>query len=557
MTTAPMDHEKQGYVHPAVREIGSELAGGRISRREFVRTLALLGVSAPIAYATAGKILGEKPVSGIAYAQNRPSRGRLRCSMRVQDLKDPASFNWTQASNVSRQIYEYLVITGPDNITRPYLARRWSPSRDLKTWTFTLNQGIRWHNGDEFTTDDVIFNLQRWFDPSVGSSNRGLFAQLADESGQKLRSGSIEKVDKYTFRMHLNNPSIAIPENFYNYPTAIVHRGFDGDMSKNPNGTGPFTLDGFAIGERASVKRVPGFRYWGNAPQLERIDWYDHGENPQTWLAALASDQVDMLYELPIELFAAARRIRDVNIYRVATAVTDVIRMQVTTPPFDNKLVRQAIQACCDSSIYPRQLQRGVGLAGEHHHVCPVHPDYSRLPFPDRDVNKARRLLAEAGYPNGLEISIDCGNTSGTLQQKIVELFASQAREAGINVRLNLVPDAKYWDLWKTTPLGITEWTHRPLGTMVLSLAYRNGVPWNETNYSNPEFEDALNAAEAIANPRMRRQAMGRVERILQEDAIMVQPLWRAIATAARRRVRNLRAHPTRYQQFERVSVAG
>ena len=555
MSRTPMDHEKEGFVHPAVPRLKSQLAKGEVSRREFVRTLALLGVAAPVAYATAGQILGEKPSASIALAQGRRG-GTLRYSMAVQEMADPASYPWVERSNVSRQICEYLTITGPDNVTRPYLARSWRPSSDLKTWTFTLNRGVRWHNGDELTSEDVVFNLVRWFDPEVGSSNRGLFGQLTDDSGEKLRAGGVEMVDKYTVRLHLKSASVAIPENFYNYPTAILHRGFEGDLTKNPNGTGPYTLDEFAVSEKASVKRVPGFKYWGKEPLLDRIEWYDHGGNAQASLAALASGQVDALYDLPIDLLPAARRVAGVNIYQANTAVTSVIRMHVTKPPFNDKRVRQALQACCDPSVYPDQVLSGVGDPAEHHHVAPVHPDYSKLPFPRRDIAKAKRLLAEAGYPNGgLEVTVDCGNTDGPDQQRTVELFASQAKEAGIDIKLNVIPAAKYWEIWQKTPFGITAWTHRPLGTMVLSLGYRGGVPWNETEYDSAEFEAALDAAEAVADPKERSKLMERAERILQEDAVIVQPLWKGIAMAAHERVQNITAHPTRYQQLFSVSL--
>ena len=88
------------------------------------------------------------------------------------------------------------------------------------------------------------------------------------------------------------------------------------------------------------------------------------------------------------------------------------------------------------------------------------------------------------------------------------------------------MPASQYWEIWDKTPFGITGWLHRPLGTMNLALGYRSGVPWNETNYSNPEFDEALALAQAEIDPARRRLLMERVERILQGDAVMVQPVW-------------------------------
>ena len=179
-------------------------------------------------------------------------------AMQVQEMTDPATFDWVEKSNISRQIVEYLTITGSDNITRPYLAESWEPNEDLTEGTFNLRKGIKWSNGDDFNADDVVFNFTRWLDPKTGSSNQGLFsAMLAehdtgkkDENGnpiveKRMTEGAVEKLDEHTVRIKLNSPVLSIPENLYNYPTAIVHRDFEkngGNLSKNPVGTGPFQL---------------------------------------------------------------------------------------------------------------------------------------------------------------------------------------------------------------------------------------------------------------------------------------------------------------------------
>src|SRR3546814_3619085 len=106
-------------------------------------------------------------------------------------------------------------------------------------------------------------------------------------------------------------------------------------------------------------------------------------------------------------------------------------------------------------------------------------------------------------------------------------------RPAGITLQINVMPGGTYWDRWTTTPFGFTNWTHRPLGVQVLNLAYRSNVPWNESSYSNPEFDKLLDEAGTKLDPNERRPYMAKLEKILQDDAVMVQSAWTTVFVSA------------------------
>jgi peptide/nickel transport system substrate-binding protein len=536
-------------IHPYIPKLVEQLEARRVDRREFLRTATLLGLSATTAYGIVGRVFGESAVPR-ARAQGTPKQGGiLRVAMEVQKMDDPATYSWTQMSNQTRHIAEYLAITGPDNVTRPMLAESWEASDDLKTWTFHLRQGVLWHNGEEFVADHVVWNIERWRNPDLGSSNIGLstFASM----------DSVEAVDKHTVRFNLNKPVLSAPEDCYNYPTTILHPSFEAPFSDNPIGTGPYTLgEPLAVGDRCILKRITQttdgkeFKYWGGDVYLDEIHYYHFDADNQ--LTAFASGDVDTIYAFGIEQYDFAEAL-DGEIVPARTAQTVCCRFRVSEAPFDNKKLRQAIVKATDNTVYRDFVFQGRGDVAENHHVAPIHPEYFQLPPLQRDVEAAKALLEEAGYPDGIDLTIDVGNTDGPWHQTLCELWRDQLKDAGINLNINVMPASKYWEIWDKTLFGCTAWTHRPLGTMVLSLGYRTGVPWNESTYANPEFDAALNDAEATLDVAERTAKMEKVEKILQDDAVMVQPVWRPVFTIITNQVKGYPPHPTQYHQFNQV----
>jgi len=185
-----------------------------------------------------------------------------------------------------------------------------------------------------------------------------------------------------------------------------------------------------------------------------------------------------------------------------------------------------------------------------------VHPDYAELPFPERDVTAAKSLLADAGYPDGIDLEIAC-KKEPAWEHQAVQVMVEQWKAADIRCKVNLMPSAQFWDIWDKAPFGFTQWAHRPLGVMVLGLAYRTGVPWNESRYSNPTFDDLLTKAEGTLDLDERRAVISELQKIMQEDGPIVQPLWRGTATGYDRRVHGAEKHPTNYIFGNRLAIEG
>ena len=535
------DHKEHTYV-PKLKE---QLSERIIDRREFLRTATLLGVSAAAAYEFAGHIEGRSLLPQ-ASAQSLPKGGTLRMAFRIPEFEKPHTFSWG-GSGIARGIVEYLTRTGTDNITRPSLCESWSTSADLKTWDLHLRKDVTWNKGQKFVADDVVWNLQHVLDPATGSSVLGLMkGYMMNDDGTALwDANAIEKVDDHTVRLNCRNPQLAVPEHLFHYPLHIMHPESDGNFGPGANGTGPFELLEVGIGTKAVIKaRTSGT--WGPPVHLDMMEFLDLGDDPSAPVNALISKQVHGIQDLAVEQLEIIQQVPHINIYNATTARTGVVRMRVTEAPFDDPRVRKAVRMATDSGRILELALRNQGTAAEHHHVCPIHPEYAELPEMTRDVAAAKKLLAEAGHPNGVEVTIDC-KKDPAWEFNAVQAMVEQWKEAGINTKINLMPSSSYWDIWDKTAFGFTSWTHRPLGVMALGLAYRSGVPWNETAYSNAEFDSLLTKAEGLLDVNERREVVKQIETLMQEDGPIAQPLWRKTFTAFDKRVKNVGMHPTGY----------
>jgi peptide/nickel transport system substrate-binding protein len=538
------------------------LADSKISRREFIRQSTLLGLSASTAYMWAGKITGQ-PLAPPVRAQDMPKGGTLKISMRVPKLDSPHTYSWVYDSNISRQVVGYVTRTGVDNVTRPHLCSRWEASDDLKTWTFTVAD-MKWHSGRPLVAEDFAWNIRRCLDPDTGSSVVGLmkgYMLKEVDTGQKDDDGNavmttelwdanaIEVKDDKTMVLNLQEPQVAVPEHLFHYPMQILDPAENGLFQVGSNGVMPFELVELEVSRRAVLKRRPD-----GAANLDEVHFIDLGDNPAAEAAALQSKQVHGNYEGNVEQYQLFKDMEHVDIHEVVTANTAVVRMRLDEPAFKDPRVRQALRYATDQAKTVQIATGDLGAEAEHHHVCEVHPDYEKLPFFNRDVEKAKQLLADAGHPDGIDLEIAC-KPDPAWEIASVEAMVEQWKEAGIRTRINVLPSAKFWEVWDKVPFGYTSWAHRPLGFMVLGLAYRTGVPWNETVYSNPKFDEILGKAEGTLDIEARRELIGQLEQIMQEDGPIAQALWRKLFWPMDKKVKGFQLHPTRYLFCEELGI--
>ena len=582
----PITKKEMKKVHPYIPEVYTRLEQGRISRREFLRTATLLGMSAGAAViasacgaqpasegagagaaatvektaepvATATKVVVEATEEVVEAAVGGPIRGgTLRSGYALQAIDHPARFSWSEGPNTLRQVFEYLTETGQDNITRPFLLESWKANDDLTAWDLNLRQGIKWTNGDEFVAEHVKWNFEEWLNPDTGSSILSFWDGFLAPTG-------LEVVDDHTLRLNLDAPLITVPENLFHYPAMIIHPSFDGDITSGNNAsTGAHLLVEYTPGERAETvaRWSQGDEgYWRMGADgkpltyVEKMEFLDLGEDPTAYLTALQTGEIDVLELISPDQFLALKDDSDIIINPVSTSQTQVLRFRADLEPWSDNRVRLAVKKLQQRQKMLDNTFFGQGDIGYDTHVSPIHPAFSPMDDIPYDPEGAKALLAEAGFEN-FEFTMTVA-TGWDWVVGIAETMVEDAKPAGVNITLDTMPLSAYWDVWTEAPVAITAWGHRPLAVMVLPLAYTadsegNPVPWNESHWIDEEFSALLKEAQGTLDVEARRAIMSDIQRIQAERGSIGLAYFYNRWKANRPGWVGLNPHPTGYNLF-------
>lgn len=429
---------------------------------------------------------------------------------------DPSASTSQEIARVMyHNVFEGLVRVDRDGAIVPALAESWQVSEDGLTLTFELRSGVKFHDGSDFTADDVVAKLERATDPDSGHTHPEYYEAIEEVSA-----------DGATVTVRLSQPSSSLLYNLARPDSIIYPAGTADSQRSDPIGTGPFRFVEWVAGSEVRLERFDDY-YLDGVPYLDALTFRIIGD-PNARFAALQAGDIDMIgVALSPESAIQAEANPDLKVTRGSNTTEITMALNNSREPLDDPLVRQAITHAIDKSAIVEGANFGFGtVIGTH--ATPVEPYWLELePYP-YDPQRARELLAEAGFGDGLSLRFELPEPYN-IERTSGEVIAQQLSEVGIDVELSVVE----WGTWiqriflggdyDMTIIGHSE----PRDINV----YAN--PDYYYHYDNPRIGELLDEAELAGSQEEATESYKEIARIIAEDAVNVWTFNPAYLVAA------------------------
>ncbi|BAS26906.1 ABC transporter substrate-binding protein [Limnochorda pilosa] len=449
---------------------------------------------------------------------------------------DSASAQDGNSLRVAYQITEPLVGFEPGTANlAPALAERWAANADSTVWTFYLRRGVRFHDGTPFNAEAVKFNFERWDDPQHPYRGEGkgyagfeyVFGGFKDENVL----GEIEVVDEHTVRFHLTDSVGFFPAMVaaiylqIDSPTAVMKDPDRyGTPEYGPVGTGPFTFERWIIGDRVILRRNDD--YWGQKAKVDGIVFRGIPE-PTSRLAELRAGAVHIAVELSPEDYPVLQR--EANLEPVLQKGLNIgyVAFHQAHEPLDDLRVRQAIAMAIDKQAIVDAFYAGLGSAADQFVPPAMWGRSEGVTDPSYDPAQARRLLAEAGYPNGFETEfwyMPVSRPYFPAPQPIAEAIASYLADVGIRVRLQTEDWGTYLSdyLRGKFPMYMLGWSpDYPDPDNYLFTFFGPRAP-QSLGWDAPQVRSLLMQARTAPLPEERAALYAQVQEAVREDLAMI-----------------------------------
>jgi peptide/nickel transport system substrate-binding protein len=445
---------------------------------------------------------------------------------------DPHVTAISTSGSYQYNLFETLVYRGPNLEESPGLAVSWEPEGET-AWVFHLRQGVTFHNGEPFNAEVAKWALER-AKTNPKSLTKGQLAQVKE----------VQVVDDYTIRLVTTGPAPDIPRNMFNVPIVpmqYIKKVGDGEFGLNPVGTGPYKFVEWIKDQYVKMERWEG--YWGPKPPIKHVTYRPIPEDA-TRVAALVRGEIDVAEAVPvvdiprIERSPNTRVVRKPGLRLIYLAFDTKRKFGGPAPegspgiaagqpnPFLDKRVRQAIYYGVNEDELLQYVMEGSGQAAAQMIPPPVfgyNQNLERYPY---DPDKAKKLLAEAGYPNGFSVRLDTPNDRYINDEELAVAIAGQLEKIGLKVTVNAQPRAIFFPKLMRqydNSFHLSGWAGS-LGAynlLALTGCFDKKTGFGRANYGqycNPELDAVIRKVNTTIDPQERIRYFNQAAEIIHEE---------------------------------------
>jgi len=523
-----------------------ELVGGRISRRQFVRKGAVIGMSSSligVILSACGGANSSSSASSTGSATSAASGtpkqgGTLRLAQQAPAAAiNPLTIADAGGLNMLAQTGEFLVFD--NNLLlklQPMLATSWTPSASGAVWTFKLRPNVKFHNGQAMTAKDVVYTFKQLSDPKLASNALSAFTGVLTPAG-------VTMVDSMTVAFHLEAPNGNFPYlvSSDNYNAIIVPDGTDfGKWQSTFIGTGPFTLKSYTQNVGATFLANPN--HWAGKPYLDGSAFTFYTSQPPQILA-LQGSQVDGIVQFTAQGAQSLLNSSTYNVIKLKSANHRELSMRNDQAPFTDARVRQAVALSFGRPEMITALLLGAGQLGNDSPFGPRFPSTdTTVPQRVQDLTKAKQLLTAAGHPHGFSAPLVTEQYEEILA--LAQVMKADLAKVGITANLKVETQTQYYGKdtygnsdWLDSTMSLVDYGDRGAPNVYLESPLTSNGTWNAAHFKNKTYDNLVKQYVAALDLATQKQLAGKIETLLLAETPIVVPYFVDGLTATTQRV--------------------
>lgn len=505
----------------------------RLNRRQFITHASLMTGVAMLPWSMNAHAAASATTAGGAPRNG----GVLRISVdQAIGMLNPHQARVNPDYLLAELLYSGLTRLAPNMKAEPDLAASWQANAELTEWTFTLRDGLKFSDGSPLTAADVVASLEAILDPKNASPGMRNIGPI-----QSLRADGDGKVIIVTQQPYADLPVMLTYPDAKIVPAAIAKEQLD-RLSREALGAGPFQLVSYEPERKVVVKRNPHY-YDPARPYLDGVEIVVYPDAIAESSALIAGD-TDLMLAASASEFARLSKTSGVQPLRVASGQFLNINMACDQKPFNDVRVRQALALSIDRKALVDFVADGYGTPGNDTPISAAYPWYQDAPLRQADYAKAKALLAQAGYPDGLDLTLIASDKPASRTQLGIAV-REMAKPAGFRINVQTMANSTYLDqVWKKGNFYVGFYNMQPTPDAVFSLLYTSNAAWNETRWNNAEFDAAVAAARQTSDEAQRRELYGKAQSLMHDGVPSVIPAFFDLLSAARDYVHGYSLHP-------------